>query len=84
MLSVVIQALKKVGYVPLYTFRKSLFDIERLGFWITLHSSSARRDSPVQIHLITAESVMKRLSLYEFTLWGRDLVSVVRTVKTHK
>ena len=32
MLSVVIQALKKVGSVPLYTFRKSLFDIERLGF----------------------------------------------------
>ena len=23
---------KKVGYVPLYTFRKSLFDIQRLGF----------------------------------------------------
>ena len=22
----------KVGYVPLYTFRKSLFDIQRLGF----------------------------------------------------
>ena len=32
MLSVVIQALKKVGYVPLYTFWKSLFDIQRLGF----------------------------------------------------
>ena len=29
-------------------------------------------------HLITAVSVIKRLSLYEFTLWGRDLVSVVR------
>ena len=25
-------SLKKVGYVPLYTFRKSLFDIQRLGF----------------------------------------------------
>ena len=33
MLSVVIQALKKVGYVPLFTFCKSLFDIQRLGFW---------------------------------------------------
>ena len=32
MLSVVIQALKKVGYVPLYTFPKFLFDIQRLGF----------------------------------------------------
>jgi len=31
----------------------------------------------VQIHLITAVSVIKWLSLYEFTLWGRDLVSVV-------
>ena len=32
----------------------------------------------IRIHLITAVSVIKRLSLYEFTLWGRDLVSVVR------
>ena len=31
MLSVVIQALKG-GYVPLYTFRKFLFDVQRLGF----------------------------------------------------
>ena len=30
------------------------------------------------IHLITAVSVIKRLSLYKFILWGRDLVSVVR------
>ena len=30
------------------------------------------------VHLITTVSVIKRLSLYEFTLWGRDLVSVVR------
>ena len=35
---------KKVGYVPLYTFPKFLFHIQRLGF--TLHSSSARLDSP--------------------------------------
>ena len=26
-------------------------------------------------------SVIKRLSLYEFTLWGRDLVSVVRIIE---
>ena len=40
---------------------------------------------PVQIHLIgirdspdhrTAVSVIKRLSLYEFTLWGRDLAGI--------
>ena len=50
------------------------------AFEVTLHSSSARLDGiyPVQIHLITTASVIKRLSLYEFTLWGQDLVSVVR------
>ena len=26
-------------------------------------------------------SVIKRLSLYEFTLWGQDLVSVVRIIE---
>ena len=31
------------------------------------------------IHLISTASVIKRyLSLYEFTLWGQDLVSIVR------
>ena len=34
------------------------------------------------IHLITALSIRKRLSLYEYTLWGRDLVSVVRIRET--
>ena len=29
-------------------------------------------------HLITVVSVIKRLNLYEITLWGRDFVSVVR------
>ena len=29
-------------------------------------------------HLITAVSVIKKLILCEFTLWGRDLVTVVR------
>ena len=32
----------------------------------------------IGIHLITIVSVIKRLSLSEFTLWGRDLLSVVR------
>ena len=32
----------------------------------------------IGIHQITTVSVIKRLSLYEFTLWGLDLVSVVR------
>ena len=30
---------------------------------------------------IIVVSVLKRLSLYELTLWGRDLVSVVRTIR---
>ena len=30
------------------------------------------------IHLIPTASIIKRLSLYEFTLWGQDLESVVR------
>ena len=30
------------------------------------------------IHLITTASIIKRLSLYEFSLWGQDLLSVVR------
>ena len=29
------------------------------------------------IHLIPTASIIKRLSLYEFTLWGQDLESVV-------
>ena len=29
-------------------------------------------------HLITVVFVIKRFSLYQFTLWGRDFVSVVR------
>ena len=55
------------------------------AFELTLHNSSARPDSPcadspdrdLRFTLITEVSVIKRLSLSEFTLWGRDLVSVV-------
>ena len=50
------------------------------AFEATLHSSSARLDGIYsgQIHLIAGVSVIERLRLCEFTLWGRDLVSVVR------
>ena len=63
------------------------------AFEITLHSPKLYDEIEVRIrglqsmgfqadsygdHLITAVSVIKRLSFYEFTLWGRDLVSVVR------
>ena len=37
---------KKVGYVPLYTFRNRCWIYSDWAFEITLHSSSARRDSP--------------------------------------
>ena len=41
-------------------------------------ADSPDRDSGCGICLISAVSIIKRLSLYEFTLWGQDLVSVVR------
>ena len=51
----------------------------------TAHSSCA--DSPDRdwrFTLITEVSVIKRLSLCEFTLWGRNLVSVVCIRKRKK
>ena len=70
-------SLKKAGDVPLhalYTFRKLLFDGMYSGwaFEITYLAYTNYH------HLITAVSVIKKLTLYEFTLWGRDLVAVVR------
>ena len=87
MLSVVIQALKKSVMFLCTPFANSCLIYSDWAFEVTLHSSSARRDSPCtdspdrdscRIHLSTAVSVIKRLRLYEFTIWGRDLVSVVR------
>ena len=58
--------------------------------YISLHRSSARLDGihTVQIHLIGIRDSLDRLSvpikglsLYEFTLRGRDLVSVVRIME---
>ena len=45
---------QKAAYVPLYTFRKSLYGMQRLGFKSPCIASSARLDGiqPVQIHLI--------------------------------
>ena len=40
------------------------------------------RDSGFGIHSITAVSVIDKLSSYVFTLWGRDLVSVVRITES--
>ena len=80
-------SLQKVGYVPLYTFCKLIVwytatgllkspcvahQPEWMGFTLCKFSWSG-----FGIHLITTESIIKRLRLYEFTLWGQDLVSVV-------
>ena len=85
MLSVVIEASKKSVtflFTPFANRCLVYSDWALYRVYITLHSSSARLDGihPVQIHLITAVYVIKRLSLYVnvFTLCGRDLVSVVR------
>ena len=82
-------SLNKVDYVPLYIFRKSLFDILTATGLLESPCIAHQPDGihPVQIHLIgirdrhliTAASVIKRLRLYEFTtLRGRDFVFVVR------
>ena len=79
MLSVVIQALKKSVMFLCTPFAK------RLGFWTHFAQLISQTGftlcrltwSGFEIHLITEVSVIKRLSSSEFTLWGRDLVSVV-------
>ena len=84
MLSVVIQAFKKsvVFLCTPFANRRLIYSDGLLNSPCIAHQPD--RIYPVQIHLtgirdlITAVSVIKRLSLYEFTLWGRDLVSVVR------
>ena len=75
MLSVVTQALKKpvIFLCMLCTpFANGCLVYSGWAFEITHHAY------PNYHHLITAVSVIKRFSLYEFTLWGRDLVSIVR------
>ena len=49
--------------------------MEGLIFGILRYSTD--RDQGLGIRLITAVSVIKRLILYEFTLWGRDSASVI-------
>ena len=85
MLSVVIQALKKSVMFLCTPFENRCLIYSDWAFEITLLAHQPEGIHPVQIHLIespvhliTAVSVIKRLSLYEFTLWGRNLVSVVR------
>ena len=92
MLSVVIEAFKKSVMFLCTPFANGCLVYYTLtGLYITLHSSSARldgihptgADSPdwdlgCGIRVISTVSVIKRLSLYEFTLWGQDLVFVVR------
>ena len=73
MLSVVIEAFKKSVMFLCTPFANCCLVCSDWAF--TPHSSPARIDGihPMQIHLITAVSAIKRLSLYEFTLWGWDL-----------
>ena len=83
MLSVVIEAFKRSVMFLSVHLSQIVVWYTATGLYITLHSSSARLDGihPVHIHLIgmlTAVSSIERLRLYEFTLWCRDLVSVVR------
>ena len=83
MLSVVIQALKKSVMFLCTPFAK------RLAFWTHFAQLISQTGftrcrltwSGFEIHLITEVSVIKRLGLSEFTLWGRDLVSVVRIIE---
>ena len=74
-------SLKKVGYVPLYTFRKSLLDIQRLGLWnhLAQHISQTRFTlcrftwSGFGFHLITAVSVIKKL-IWIYSLSGAEIL----------
>ena len=79
MLSVVIQwSLQKVGCVPLYTCRKSLFGFQRLDFiWLISACIAHQPDktgftlcrftwSGFGIHPITSVSVIKRLRLHVY------------------
>ena len=81
MLSVVIQALKKPVMFLCTHFANRCLIYSDWAFEITLHSSSARRDSPCANHLIgIRDSAPDHRSFRndECTPWGRDLVSVVR------
>ena len=75
MLSVVIQAIKRSVMFLCTPFPNFCFIYSDWASPCIAHQPDWIH--PVQIHLITALSVINRLSLYEFTLWGRDLESVV-------
>ena len=86
MLSVVIEAFKKSIMFLCSPLANWCLAVQRLGF---ISLSTAHQPDytgftlcrftwwAFVIHLITAVSVIKTLSLYEFTLCDRDLVSVV-------
>ena len=62
----------------MYTFHKLLFDGMYSGWAFEITHLAYTNYH----HLITAVSVIKKLTLYEFTLWGRDSVAVVRIKKS--
>ena len=78
MLSVVIETFKKSVMFLSTPFANRCLVYYRVTGQDSPCADSPDRDSGCGIRLISAVSVIKRLSLYEFTLWGQDLVSVVR------
>ena len=71
MLSVDIQTLKKCRL-------SSSVHLFQIFVWYTAVGLLKSPCIPNYHRLITAVSIIERLRLYEVTLWGRDLVSVVR------
>ena len=85
MLSVVIEASKK--FVPLYTFCKLIVWYTATGLlkspcshtrWDFPRANSPDRHSEFTWSLLVYSIRNKEVKFYEFTLWGQDLVSVVR------
>ena len=75
MLSVVIEAFKKLCSLICTPFANYVFGILWLAFEVTLHSSSARLDRiyPVQIHLIGIRNSPDHYSVHnkevKFSIW---------------
>ena len=77
MLSVVIQALKKSVMFLCTPFANRCWIYSDLAFEITLHSTSARQDSPCADSPDHRSVRNKEAYMNILSLWGRDFVSVV-------
>ena len=71
------KAYLKINLLVKTPLHRRSMEVRRSGLWapdlVQIHLIGIR-----DWHQITAVSVIKRLGLYEFTPWSRDLVSVVR------